>query len=697
MAAFSLSPVQSLQLRQLTNAIEARFVPGVHKRNRHGAPPTEGQLRSRAFTAMAARVVSGIDDLDAAAQVTDYYNDDGIDGFAIANGDTLAPTIYLIQAKWSANGGHNFQVSDTTELARGFEKLIHNDLHKDNLIQPYLPEIRRQMKKAESSVVLVFASSGAAAVSDRTRSEILHDLNLHVEDDIKVTCRFLSLDDFTKEVQATPDRNHGVDVKGALEWRKPIKDDPLSLQGIISASVLGKWYAENPKRLFDDNVRLAKESDVNEEIVQCLLGEPQYFLHFNLGINALCESWTRASEDFGPVEHHFKRLRIVNGAQTVYSIHKAMAIDQECVGNAQVFIRFTRLDKAPLRFGARVARATNRSNPMSARDRLAMDPAQQRLRGEFTLNLGKDYVIRSGDTVPAQENGCSVQEAVIAMACGRYDVTALMKVTQDTASLWATQGSAYRKLFPEDVSAAEVWRRVQTLRLVTASLDQVVAATTERDKSVAVLGRLIIAFIVMQRLGDDRINDVASDWDSCLSNVQGHTHMALRDLAARIEGKPLKRGASTPSRGFKHVADSLQDAKWLARETERILAPGGGASQSRIVPWAPWPSAPEFRLPIGAVHVARGLRCNDGFLVSEGSMAGFNDRSSLSTTQLELRRNLRDSLGLVPSDGYLRLTRDALFESPSQAAAVMVGHSTNGPDLWTGPDSRSYNLWFPKP
>ena len=23
--------------------------------------------------------------------------------------------------------------------------------------------------------------------------------------------------------------------------------------------------------------------------------------------------------------------------------------------------------------------------------------------------------------------------------------------------------------------------------------------------------------------------------------------------------------------------------------------------------------------------------------------------------------------------------------------------STNGPDLWTGPDGRSYNLWFPKP
>jgi hypothetical protein len=76
-------------------------------------------------------------------------------------------------------------------------------------------------------------------------------------------------------------------------------------------------------------------------------------------------------------------------------------------------------------------------------------------------------------------------------------------------------------------------------------------------------------------------------------------------------------------------------------------------------------------------------------------MAGLEDKSSLRTSELLLRRNLRDSLGLVPSGGYLILTRDALFESPSQAANIMIGHSTNGPDYWTGPDGRSYNQWFP--
>lgn len=695
MATHTLSPVQSLQLRQLTNALEARFVSGVHKKPvRRGVPPTQDQLRSRAFVAMAARVVADIDDLDAAHQVTDYYHDDDIDGFAIADSDSPAPTIYLIQAKWSANGSHNFKVKETTGLVRGFGKLIHNELHEENLIQPYLPEITRQMNKFASRTILTFASSGVNAVDAATVDETLHDLKVHVNDDIKVSCRFLRLEDFSKEVQATPDRIHGVDASAMIEWRKPIKDDPLSLQGIISAAELGRWYGENPKRLFDDNVRLEKESDVNDEIVQCLLEEPQFFLHFNLGINALCESWDRGSMNVGLVKHKFRKLRIVNGAQTVYSIHKAMTINPESVAQAQVLIRFTQLKDAPTGFGARVARATNRSNPMSARDRVAMDYPQQRLRGEFTLNLGKEYVIRADDTVPTGEKGCSVQEAAIAMACGRYSATALMEITKDTESLWADQGDDYRTLFPMDVTAAEVWRRVQTLRRVTAALDQVAATPTERSKSVAVLGRLIITHVVMHRLSDDKLDDIDSDWDNQLANVPGHVDTVLLDLSGSVRRRLTQQGLPT-GKGFVHVRKVLKDGNWLAREVERILTVGGPAFPERAVPWAPWPSEPEFRLPVGTAYAAKGRRCEGGFLVSAGSMAGLKDKSSLKTSELLIRQNLRDSLALVPSSEYLSLTRDALFESPSQAAAIMIGHATNGPDRWIGPDGRSYNEWFP--
>ena len=111
------------------------------------------------------------DDLDAANRVTDYYNDDDIDGFAIADSDIPAPTIYLIQAKWSANGSHNFKVKETTGLFADSESSSTTRLHEENLIQTYLHEITRQMNSSLHGPILTFASSGVNAVDASTVDE----------------------------------------------------------------------------------------------------------------------------------------------------------------------------------------------------------------------------------------------------------------------------------------------------------------------------------------------------------------------------------------------------------------------------------------------------------------------------------------------------------------------------------------------
>ena len=85
-------------------------------------------------------------------------------------------------------------------------------------------------------------------------------------------------------------------------------------------------------------------------------------------------------------------------------------------------------------------------------------------------------------------------------------------------------------------------------------------------------------------------------------------------------------------------------------------------------------------------------RCDGDFLVYAGSTAAAKDQGSLTTPQFRHRRNLRDSLGFVPENGYLRMTRDALFASPSRAAEVLHGHSVNGADdEWDTADGVSYN------
>lgn len=139
------------------------------------------------------------------------------------------------------------------------------------------------------------------------------------------------------------------------------------------------------------------------------------------------------------------------------------------------------------------------------------------------------------------------------------------------------------------------------------------------------------------------------------------------------------------------MSSLLQNQEWLAEAVPRILTDGLAPPGEENVSAVPWSSAPEFWLDIKDAPRAMGRRCDGGFLVYAGSAAAARERGSLTTPQLRHRRNLRDSLGFVPENGYLRMTRDALFASPSQAADVLQGHSVNGADEWVTADGMSYN------
>jgi hypothetical protein len=163
-----------LRLHQLARALDERFVPDVHSEgvDRKNAENRQTQLRSRALAAMAACIVARIPDREAAARVTDYFHDDGIDGFAVSAAGSGSPTIYLVQAKWSAAGTHNFTVSETKKLVDGFAKLRDwQQLHLDNRLRGHRDEIYPAMNKTGARVVLIFATSGYNKVSPTTRIE----------------------------------------------------------------------------------------------------------------------------------------------------------------------------------------------------------------------------------------------------------------------------------------------------------------------------------------------------------------------------------------------------------------------------------------------------------------------------------------------------------------------------------------------
>ncbi|GMQ49377.1 GIY-YIG nuclease family protein [Vibrio sp. 10N] len=89
-----------------------------------------------------------------------------------------------------------------------------------------------------------------------------------------------------------------------------------------------------------------------------------------------------------------------------------------------------------------------------------------------------------------------------------------------------------------------------------------------------------------------------------------------------------------------------------------------------------------FSLKVKGIS-ANAVLTDEGIVVLSGSMVADKIRDSLSTGYQKLRAELIDSGAVVKGgDGVLRFTRDRLFTSPSQAAAIIAGYAINGRHHW---------------
>lgn len=86
---------------------------------------------------------------------------------------------------------------------------------------------------------------------------------------------------------------------------------------------------------------------------------------------------------------------------------------------------------------------------------------------------------------------------------------------------------------------------------------------------------------------------------------------------------------------------------------------------------------------------ARGYESADGFVVLEDSLARSAEVPSIHGHVTELRETLLKKGVFEPArDTQFRVTQDYEFNSPSQAAAVMMGRNANGRIEWKTEDGR---------
>lgn len=151
--------------------------------------------------------------------------------------------------------------------------------------------------------------------------------------------------------------------------------------GRIAAAQLKNLYGRYKSSLFGLNIRdFIGETSTNKKIIETARATPEDFFFFNNGISAVA---TAIRPDQKTRTLTCERLSIINGAQTVRSLHKAFKSKDDNPGRAEVLIRVTEvsLRRTPKERGFLdgVTRYNNTQNAIKLSDFRSNDAVQLQL------------------------------------------------------------------------------------------------------------------------------------------------------------------------------------------------------------------------------------------------------------------------------------------------------------------------------
>lgn len=436
---------------------------------------------SKAIAAFVLREAAGASLEDSIAASIDGGFDHGIDSVFIAQDHT----IWLIQSKYKEAGIGEPELGDVSKFRDGVTDLLRARWERFNAaLRDKQAIITNALNGGACRVRVVLAYSGTAVSDDRRH--IFGDLERAfngVEPDFvrcfaygMATLHELHMDGLSAEpIEAD------IELQDFGHTQRPYR----AFYGRMDAKTLAQLWGVHQDHLVERNIRRFKGStSVNVGLSETLQQEAEHFFYFNNGVTFLCNSILHQhprdpNRELG--KFRVRGLSIINGAQTVGAIAR-MPIDHFDKHPAEVMATFVCLENAPDRFGDRVTQSRNRQNAVDIEDFAALDERQ--LGWQQTLGVaGIEYVVRHGDDVPGPSQSCfSAREVAPFLACA---VTAgdwqefVVAAKADKKKLFGRPGmvaaddpliEAYSRLFPDSLTARQMWRVVQVGRLVLESV-----------------------------------------------------------------------------------------------------------------------------------------------------------------------------------------------------------------------------------
>lgn len=494
MAILHIGHIKAALTKRFSGLIDLSDQPNAKEQER------ENFFLTRSLAAFAVAELTPIDDKIAAKAVVDGSKDNGIDAFYF---DATDRVCYLVQSKWIHDGKATIEVGEVHKFLQGVKDLMLADLDRFDKLRHKKAEIDAALTDSSARFVLVIAYTGEQQISDDASRPIKNFLDEQNDPTELIEFRPLRQADLHSIVarQAV-----GESVKLTIllhEWGK-VTEPYLAYYGMVNLQDIGAWK-QFGQSLYHRNLRGFKGStDVNEGIIKTARFAPDNFWYFNNGITIICEKLSKqplggTNRESGVFE--CEGASVVNGAQTVGSVISAMEGGSNGFHRARILVRIVDLEHCPSEFASELTRAANTQNRIEKKDFAALDPEQDRLKTELLLEYEKVYAYRTGDREMPPEEGCTLDEAAVALACAQKDVALCVQAKREVGKLYDDiQQAPYKILFNPSVSALRLWRSVEIMRLVDETLRKR-ATEYGKDRLIAVHGNRFVLHLVFRDLG----------------------------------------------------------------------------------------------------------------------------------------------------------------------------------------------------
>ncbi|MFI6285518.1 AIPR family protein [Streptomyces sp. NPDC051018] len=530
----------------------------------------EQRFLSRALAALAVRRVGKCGVAEAARFVTDGIADQGLDAIAPL---PESGQVLLVQAKWSDKGTATFDVDAAKAMVDGLNR-IENELYDQFNQRAAALALEARPLLIKEKTILVIALMGTVKPSPPAREVLDNALREFNEHGARLSTKVLVAADFHEQIHADL-RPEPICLDVRLDDWYQQKGPLEAYQGTVTAESVAEWYETHGTGLFEQNLRAPLGTTVtNAEIGQTLTADPTKFWYLNNGITMICDSLTARHESAKAPRNRPTTLAvtgasIVNGAQTVRAVARAMHDDGEAAAHATLSIKVinTYEDRE---FGVQVSQAANRQNAIEQRDHIALEPVHQAIKANLRAELRKQYVIKRGEPVAAPETGCSLDELALALACLHPDAEQAARAASSTENLWE-QGStgSHTLLFKREPSPQKVWRSVLTLRAARSAVYELGSGQNSREAATAEHGGFLVTHLLFQHLGATSIDDPDFDWDS---EVLEKIPALVPDLVRRLTHEIVTRPGPHPQ--IRTAFQTAQTCRELAKQVLGDLADG---------------------------------------------------------------------------------------------------------------------------